>query len=210
MCNGNKQQNIKIDVYDWDADGSHDYIGGCTTTFEEMSRAGSGDVSWPCINPTKKAKKKSYKNSGVIILTTCKLYKDYTFLDFITGGMQINFTVGVDFTASNGNPAQSTSLHYIDPHRPNEYMAAMKTVGEVCQDYDTDKLFPALGFGAQIPPHFQVSHEFAINFNNENPYCQGIDGVLQVMEVLNCSLIIESNSLNPERGPVFSLSCLSE
>ena len=35
-------------------------------------------------------------------------------------------------------------------------------------------MFPALGFGAKIPPTMEVSHEFAINFNPQNPYCAGI------------------------------------
>ncbi|CAG5131604.1 unnamed protein product, partial [Candidula unifasciata] len=179
LCGGNKQQSIKFDCYDWDSDGSHDYIGGFTTTFDEMSKAIQQEISWPCVNPSKKAKKRNYSNSGVIYLTSLKVVKEYSFLDYIMGGTQINFTVGIDFTASNGNPTQSSSLHYINPHRPNEYMAAIRSVGEVCQDYDTDKLFPALGFGAKIPPKWEVSHEFAINFNPQNPYCQGIDGVLQ-------------------------------
>ena len=34
-------------------------------------------------------------------------------------------------------------------------------------------MFPALGFGAKIPPNMEVSHEFAINFNHQNPYCAG-------------------------------------
>lgn len=36
-----------------------------------------------------------------------------------------------------------------------------------------DKMFPVLGFGAQVPPTNQVSHEFAVNFNPQNPYCAG-------------------------------------
>ncbi|RUS76350.1 hypothetical protein EGW08_015880, partial [Elysia chlorotica] len=179
LCGGNRQKSIKIDCYDWDSDGTHDFIGGFTTTFDEMYQATKQEVSWPCINPSKRAKKKNYTNSGIVVLTSIRTFKEHTFLDYITGGMQINFTVGIDFTASNGNPSQSSSLHYINPYQPNEYMAAIKAVGEVCQDYDSDKLFPALGFGAKIPPRFEVSHEFAINFNPQNPYCQGIDGVLQ-------------------------------
>lgn len=65
----------------------------------------------------------------------------------------------------------------------------------------SDKLFPAFGFGAQIPPNgqvnmdifflltrvielveyklimnvlFQVSHEFPLNFNPSYPYCAGM------------------------------------
>lgn len=178
LCGGNRQQQIKIDCYDWDSDGSHDYIGGFITNLEDMLKAGTSEVSYPCINAHKKAKKKHYSNSGIINIISCKLVKEHTFLEYIFGGMQINFTVGIDFTASNGNPSQSTSLHYINPYEPNEYMAAIRAVGAVCQDYDTDKLFPALGFGAKIPPATQVSHEFAINFNPQNPFCAGVDGIL--------------------------------
>ena len=53
------------------------------------------------------------------------------------GGCQINFTVGVDFTASNGDPAKPTSLHYIDPYKPNQYTEALVAVGQVCQAYDS-------------------------------------------------------------------------
>ena len=63
--------------------------------------------------------------------------KLYSFLDYIIGGCQINFTVGVDFTASNGDPRDPSSLHYIDPSRPNEYTQALTAVGHVCQDYDS-------------------------------------------------------------------------
>ena len=66
----------------------------------------------------------------------------------------------MDFTASNGDPNQPTSLHYNNPYQPNLYSRALKAVGEIIQDYDTDKLFPALGFGARLPPDGRVSHEF--------------------------------------------------
>ncbi|XP_071200464.1 copine-5-like [Salvelinus alpinus] len=92
---------------------------------------------------------------------------------------QINFTVAIDFTASNGNPSQSTSLHYMNPYQMNAYAMALKAVGEIIQDYDSDKMFPALGFGAKLPPDGQVSHEFPLNGNIENPYCNGIDGILE-------------------------------
>uniref|UniRef100_A0AAQ4NRC8 Copine 8 n=1 Tax=Gasterosteus aculeatus aculeatus TaxID=481459 RepID=A0AAQ4NRC8_GASAC len=92
---------------------------------------------------------------------------------------QINFTVAIDFTASNGNPAQPTSLHYMSPYQLNAYAMALKAVGEIIQDYDSDKMFPALGFGAKLPPDGRISHEFALNGNPQNPYCTGIDGVME-------------------------------
>ncbi|XP_068890069.1 copine-1 isoform X6 [Aphelocoma coerulescens] len=135
-------------------------------------------VEYECIHPEKKQKKKHYKNSGIIRIKSCKIETEYSFLDYVMGGCQINFTVGVDFTASNGDPKSPDSLHYISPDGINEYLSAIWSVGSVVQDYDTDKLFPAFGFGAQVPPSWQVSHEFALNFNASNPYCQGIQGIV--------------------------------
>ena len=61
----------------------------------------------------------------------------YSFLDYVMGGCQINFTVGIDFTASNRNPTDPSSLHYIHPTQPNQYTLALRAVGSICQDYDT-------------------------------------------------------------------------
>uniref|UniRef100_H2Z3X9 C2 domain-containing protein n=1 Tax=Ciona savignyi TaxID=51511 RepID=H2Z3X9_CIOSA len=86
--------------------------------------------------------------------------------------------VGIDFPGSNGDPNSRDSLQFMDTVRPNEYLQALSAVGAVVQDYDTDKMYPALGFGAKIPPHYAVSHEFPLNFTPDNPYCQGIEGII--------------------------------
>ena len=65
-----------------------------------------------------------------------QITKTYSFLEYVMGGCQINFTVGIDFTASNGEPNQPDSLHYLDPHKPNQYTSALIAVGDICQDYD--------------------------------------------------------------------------
>lgn len=68
----------------------------------------------------------------------------------------------MNFPLSTGNPSQSTSLHYMNPYQLNAYAMALKAVGEIIQDYDSDKMFPALGFGAKLPPDGRVSHEFPL------------------------------------------------
>uniref|UniRef100_A0A8C3Y4C0 Copine-3 n=1 Tax=Catharus ustulatus TaxID=91951 RepID=A0A8C3Y4C0_CATUS len=173
FCGGDFNKPIKVQCADHDSDGSHDLIGTLETTLAQMQT-----VEYECIHPEKKQKKKNYKNSGIIRIKSCKIETEYSFLDYVMGGCQINFTVGVDFTASNGDPKSPDSLHYISPDGINEYLIAIWSVGSVVQDYDTDKLFPAFGFGAQVPPSWQVSHEFALNFNPSNPYCQGIQGIV--------------------------------
>ncbi|XP_026870368.1 copine-8 isoform X1 [Electrophorus electricus] len=180
LCNGDYDRTIKIEVYDWDRDGSHDFIGEFSTSYRELSRGQSQFNVYEVINPKKKSKKKKYLNSGTVTLLSFLVDIEVTFLDYIKGGTQINFTVAIDFTASNGNPAQPTSLHYMSPYQLNAYAMALKAVGEIIQDYDSDKMFPALGFGAKLPPDGRVSHEFALNGNPQNPYCNGIDGVMEV------------------------------
>ncbi|CAB1322749.1 unnamed protein product [Coregonus sp. 'balchen'] len=181
----------------------------------EMSRGQSQFHTYEVVNQKKKGKKKKkYLNSGTVTLLSCLVDMELTFLDYIKGGTQINFTVAIDFTASNGNPSQPTSLHYMSPYQLNAYAMALRAVGEIIQDYDSDKMFPALGFGAKLPPDGRVSHEFALvrrqetppsiltstypssflpatlssvpvldqwrlNGNPQNPYCSGIEGVME-------------------------------
>nr|XP_047930002.1 copine-9 isoform X1 [Anser cygnoides] len=204
LCNGDYDRTVKIDVYDWDRDGSHDFIGEFATSYRELSRAQSqftvyevGGVRpggafrgcWephsgtcPCpqvLNPRKKCKKKKYVNSGTVTLLSFSVESEFTFVDYIRGGTQLNFTVAIDFTASNGMPSQPTSLHYASPYQLSAYALALKAVGEIIQDYDSDKLFPAYGFGAKLPPDGKISHQFPLNNNEDNPSCAGIEGVLE-------------------------------
>uniref|UniRef100_F7ED67 Copine family member IX n=1 Tax=Xenopus tropicalis TaxID=8364 RepID=F7ED67_XENTR len=179
LCNGDYDRTIKVEVYDWDRDGSHDFIGEFSTSYRELSKGQSQFNIYEVINPRKKIKKKKYINSGTVTLLSFSVESEYTFLDYIKGGTQINFTVAIDFTASNGNPSQSTSLHYMNPYQLNAYALALKAVGEIIQDYDSDKRFPALGFGAKLPPDGRVSHEFPLNGSIENPQCNGIEGILE-------------------------------
>uniref|UniRef100_A0A8C1ATH0 Copine family member IX n=3 Tax=Cyprinus carpio TaxID=7962 RepID=A0A8C1ATH0_CYPCA len=153
---------VKVDVYDWDRDGSHDFIGEFTTSYRELSRGQSQFNVYEVLNPKKKGRKKKYVNSGTVTLLSFKVESEYTFVDFI-----------------RGNPSQPTSLHYMNPYQLNAYAMALKAVGEIIQDYDSDKLFPAYGFGAKLPPDGKISHAFPLNSDCENANCVGIEGVLE-------------------------------
>lgn len=182
LCGGDVEKPIKVDCYDHHISGSHSLIGSFKTTLAEMQTGTpTSPAEFECVNP-KKLKKKDYKNSGVVCVRRCELVKEFTFLDFIMGGCQINFTIAIDFTGSNGDPKTPQSLHYINPEGYNEYLKAIWAVGNVIQDYDSNKMFPVFGFGAQLPPSWQVSHEFPVNFNPSNPFCAGIEGVVQAYQ----------------------------
>ncbi|KAM9713104.1 copine-3-like isoform 2-T2 [Menidia menidia] len=182
LCGGDVEKPIKVDCYDHHVNGSHSLIGSFKATLAQMLLGTPlSPEEFECLNP-KKSRKRNYKNSGMICIKRCQVEKDYTFLDYVMGGCQINFTIAIDFTGSNGDPASPQSLHYINPEGYNEYLNAILAVGNVIQDYDSNKMFPVFGFGAQIPPSWQVSHEFPVNFNPSNPFCAGIEGVVQAYQ----------------------------
>lgn len=104
--------------------------------------------------------------------------ESHSFLDYIFGGCEVGLSVAVDFTLSNGDPKTPGSLHRLDPER-NEYLHAIKSVGQILQYYDSDKLIPCFGYGAVIPPNESVvDHCFAVNGDIFNPECNGVDGVV--------------------------------
>ncbi|KHN80230.1 Copine-1, partial [Toxocara canis] len=91
---------------------------------------------------------------------------------------QIHFSVAVDFTASNGNPLDPASLHYIHPHKSNSYMTALCSVSSVIEKYNRHGRIAAFGFGAQTPPDFRVSHLFFMNGDSRDPHVVGVDGLM--------------------------------
>uniref|UniRef100_A0A096LY79 Copine-3 n=1 Tax=Poecilia formosa TaxID=48698 RepID=A0A096LY79_POEFO len=196
LCGGDVEKPIKVDCYDHHVNGSHNLIGSFTASLAEML-AGThlSPAEFECVN-SRKLRNKKYKNSGIICIKRCQVTveKEYSFLDYVMGGCQINFTaaqIAIDFTGSNGDPMTPQSLHYISPDGYNEYLQAIWAVGNVIQDYDSFwlKKFSSHCIGKktilQKPFLFVqqcviVSHEFPINFNPANPFCVvGIEGVAQ-------------------------------
>jgi Ca2+-dependent lipid-binding protein len=67
LCNGEYDRKLKVDVYDWDSNGDHDWIGTFTTTLRDLQMGMSQQKMFPCINP-KKLSKKKYTDSGKVFL----------------------------------------------------------------------------------------------------------------------------------------------
>ena len=60
----------------------------------------------------------------------------------------------------------------------NEYLHAIKSVGEILQYYDSKKQIPVFGYGATVPPSVnRASHCFALNGDIFNPEVDGLEGV---------------------------------
>ena len=162
LCNRKLDRSLRFDIFDEDYGGVNDTIGSFRTTYRTLTKGPGKLNTYDLINEEKQRKDAKYTNSGKVRLTAIKRTKQPDFLDFLSDGLQLNFTVAVDFTASNGLPHNPLSLHYRgkDGKERNMYEAAIRSIGEIIQDYDADKQYDALGFGAKVPPSIEVSHLF--------------------------------------------------
>ncbi|KAL1110298.1 hypothetical protein AAG570_008375 [Ranatra chinensis] len=180
LCNGDYDRSLKFVCYDWNASGRHSLIGEFYSVLSNLKEGPGPNNRFSVIHPEKQIRKKdSYVNSGEITLDFFELRPIYSFMDYIRGGTQLHCTMAIDFTGSNGDPSLPHSLHYIGGGFGNCYEQAISAVGSIIEDYDSDKVFPVLGFGARLPPHGKVSHEFFVNMHPSNPYCTRVSGVLE-------------------------------
>ena len=177
LCNGDPKQPIYIECFDWDKHSEDDLIGVCRTSLELLLTRPSIEL----INPAKQKKKKNYTNSGVLNTLQCDVINEYTFLEYLAGGTQINLMLGIDYTASNGNPATPASLHFHSPGVLNQYQQAIINAGNILLPYDYDGQIPVYGFGGRLP-NGETSHCFALTGNPATPEVPGINGVLDVYD----------------------------
>mmetsp|Transcript_25825 Transcript_25825/g.40429 ORF Transcript_25825/g.40429 Transcript_25825/m.40429 type:complete len:564 (-) Transcript_25825:61-1752(-) len=171
FCLGNLDAPIVIECWDEDSMSKDDMIGTVETTTRALLNK-------------EKLQLKDYKEGrnldpGYLTVTASAIVRIPTFLDYVCGGCEMSLSVAVDFTASNKDPSDPTSLHHVDPNGNwNEYQKAIIAVGEILLDYDHDKKCAALGYGAILPNKEEASHCFALNGNAQNPEVEGVQGLL--------------------------------
>ncbi|CAI9113749.1 OLC1v1014416C1 [Oldenlandia corymbosa var. corymbosa] len=188
---GSKDSPLIIECFNFNGNGKHDLLGKVQKSLAEMEKlhaSGTGANFFIPTGVSQNHPNKVLKSQIFVDKFSEKI--NHTFLDYLAGGYELNFMVAVDFTASNGNPRLPDSLHYIDPSgRPNAYQRAISEVGEVLQFYDSDKRFPAWGFGAR-PIDGPVSHCFNLNGSNNYSEVEGVQGILvaYVSALYNVSL----------------------
>ncbi|KAK4485648.1 hypothetical protein RD792_008291, partial [Penstemon davidsonii] len=169
-----KENPLLIECFDFNSSGNHQLIGKIQKSVAELetlyqTKSGA-NLSFPG-NREKVLK-------GRIFVDKFVEKQVYSFLDYISSGFELNFMVAVDFTASNGNPTSPNSLHYIDPsYRLNAYQQAIMEVGEVIQFYDSDRKFPAWGFGGRTP-NGSISHCFNLNGSPSDFEVVGVEGIM--------------------------------
>ena len=96
------------------------------------------------------------------------------FVDYVSGGLELQLSVAIDFTGSNGDPRKPGTLHYIDHtgSQLNDYEKALTAVGSIVAKYDSDQKFPMLGFGAKF--RGVIDHSFQLGPTAEVSGIQGM------------------------------------
>ena len=121
-------------------------------------------------------------NNFITLKDDSEITKNYTFIDYIKSGVKIALSIGIDFTASNGDPLDynfKTVLHPLKGSSP--YEKAIRSCGNIVGLYDYDQLFPVFGFGAIINNSYSNEPSMCFNLNFENnPDIYTIDNVIKV------------------------------
>lgn len=213
LCGGNKDCPILVNVYDHESSGKHISMGQFETSVNGMlasSTGGSEDMG-KAFSLKRKGKDcgkfliLSAETAGEEEEVTEKLaaasvsapspagsYVPNTapsFIDYISGGCELNVVVAIDFTGSNGDPRKPGTLHHLSPSgEKNDYQKAISAILPILAKYDTDQQFPVVGFGAKYGG--VVRHSFQCGPTAE---VHGVDGVLQAYRsVFQSGLIMSS------------------
>ena len=82
-------------------------------------------------------------------------------------------------------------------HQSNQYTNGICAVGDIVQEYDSDKQFPAYGFGAKLPngqgKFSKVHHRTKVEGHLDGQFSDFRDGPLyQVIEISTWSSTFEN------------------
>jgi len=87
-------QTIKFDFFRSETSGDHKHLGFFETTLQNLKRGDS---------------KFNFKGNDVFMGFNMK--RQTNFLEYVFGGCNINLSIAIDFTMSNGSPSDPGSLH---------------------------------------------------------------------------------------------------
>ena len=91
-------------------------------------------------------------------------------------GLNIDLSIAIDFTGSNGDPNYSDSLHYIKNGFVNNYEKSIRACCDILSVYNKKDEYEVFGFGANVNGEF--SNCFNINFN-ENSKIKGVENIIK-------------------------------
>ena len=179
LCNGDYNKRIRMEVHDYDSIGSHDFIGSFVTTMNQLQNNIQNELRFPITNDDKKGED---KRSGSVIIVRRDVETIPTFVSLLQTGTNINLSVAIDFTQSNGDPNDKSSLHYLPLGSDSLYSFVARSVIEGMNNFSPDQSVNCYGYGAKLPQQEKTSHVFPLNLTT-NPLCAGLEEVLKGYQI---------------------------
>lgn len=108
LCSGQYSLPIKIQLMNHSFNGNHSYKSHVFLTVNDFVQ--KNVRSWKFLGSSKQS-----AVSGELALSSFQKEINYSFIDYLRGGIDINLITCIDFTGSNGIPSHPGSLHYMAP-----------------------------------------------------------------------------------------------
>ncbi|ETN74443.1 Copine [Necator americanus] len=170
-----QQGALQIFCYNQNVNAADSLIGFCSTSMAQLERGVGALNSYMLMN----FEGKRVHEKMSVDLELMELVEGETFFKAIKEGTHLHLTTAIDMTASNGNPNQPDSLHYIHPHTQSPYVNVMLRLAPLFLGYMANTKMGALGFGARIEPRFELSQCFPLNGAHGDAQVDGIKGLLE-------------------------------
>ena len=122
-----------MQLVDWDASGAHDLIGSARLSINDILERARQQTRIPL-----SYKKSAPGSAGTISFANPDMSESMSFMDYLRAGLNIDFSVAIDFTLSNREPSLPESLHYRG-NGDTPYEAALKGVGSVLAFYNASQ-----------------------------------------------------------------------
>ncbi|CAJ0572443.1 unnamed protein product, partial [Mesorhabditis spiculigera] len=165
---------LQLSVYNHYPNHQDELIGSCCTNWTKLQRGPGALNSYMLMN--EEGKKKEEKISTDLV--EFEIHETAGFFEIVKAGLSVDLGVSIDFTASNGDPTQPTSLHFIHPHKPNPYTNAILKILPPLFGHSKETRISAMGFGARVGRDHQMSNCFPLEQTSQQFYVQGFNGLL--------------------------------
>lgn len=115
---------------------------------------------------------------GVFKFGNPLITEEYSFMDYINGGVSLKLCVGFDWTLSNNRPSQKLEYHNLDLDL-NPYGHILRTLGRAILCFDKTAKIPMIALGGAIPDVGR-SYCFALNGKMFEPEVVGISSAIEL------------------------------
>eukprot|EP00522_Entomoneis_paludosa_P012126 CAMPEP_0172447842 /NCGR_PEP_ID=MMETSP1065-20121228/7025_1 /TAXON_ID=265537 /ORGANISM="Amphiprora paludosa, Strain CCMP125" /LENGTH=575 /DNA_ID=CAMNT_0013199213 /DNA_START=83 /DNA_END=1810 /DNA_ORIENTATION=+ len=192
LCGGDLDAPIKVSVFDYESKGGHVSMGSFETTVNGLlagaqsrqqftltqkgKNVGTVTAEQAMVSGVSTAGDVSDRMAKATISAPVAPIGDANFVDYVSGGCELNVMVGIDYTGSNGDPRMAGTLHYLHRGQPqvrNDYEKAIASIVSILSKYDSDQMYPVVGFGAKYDG--VVRHCFQCG---PDPEVHGVEGCL--------------------------------